>query len=59
MKAEYKMHVNSVKREVQEMIVDLMSKIETMNCEGVVSACDNIIEELNVIKELYTDESLL
>lgn len=59
MKREYKMHARNTEDTLYAMLHELVEGIDSMDSDCVISSCEKLIEELNTIKELYTDESLL
>lgn len=58
-KAEYVHYVNETITTLDSLIWDLLKAMESKDEDLVVAICDQLIEELNTIKETYTDESLL
>lgn len=59
MKTEYINHVRSCIGDLDEDLWKLMDAMMAVSDEEVASTCDRMIEQLNIIKELYTDEALL
>lgn len=58
MKEEYKNYMKESITTIDNMVWELMEAMRAMDEELVVEICDRLIEELNIIKETYTDESL-
>lgn len=58
MKEEYKNYMKESITTIDNMVWELMEAMRVMDEELVVEICDRLIEELNIIKETYTDESL-
>jgi hypothetical protein len=58
MKEEYKNYMKESITTIDNMVWELMEAMRVMDEELVVAICDRLIEELNIIKETYTDESL-
>lgn len=58
-KAEYVHYVNETVTTLDNLIWSLLKSMESKDEDLVVAICDQLIEELNTIKETYTDESLL
>jgi hypothetical protein len=58
MKEEYRNYMKESITNIDNMLWELMEAMRVMDEELVVAICDRLIEELNIIKETYTDESL-
>jgi hypothetical protein len=58
MKEEYRNYMKESITNIDNMVWELMEAMRVMDEELVVAICDRLIEELNIIKETYTDESL-
>ena len=58
MKEEYRNYMKESITNIDNMLWELMEAMRVMDEELVVAICDRLIEELNIIKETYTDEIL-
>jgi len=58
MKEEYRNYMKESITNIDNMVWELMEAMRVMDEELVVAICARLIEELNIIKETYTDESL-
>lgn len=58
-KAEYVHYVNETITIVDNTVWELLEAMKAKDEDLVVEICDRLVEELNIIKETYTDESLL
>jgi hypothetical protein len=58
MKEEYRNYMKESITNIDNILWELMEAMRVMDEELVVAICDRLIEELNIIKETYTDESL-
>lgn len=58
-KAEYVHYVNETITIVDDLVWKLLDAMNAKDEDLVVAICDELVEEFNIIKETYTDESLL
>jgi hypothetical protein len=58
MKEEYRNYMKESITNIDNMVWELMEAMKCKDEDLVVAICDRLIEELNIIKETYTDESL-